>query len=98
MADVSTSLTASLDNTGKARAKVRVPVTVEGAAEGRNLKSLKVWVSYDKGAHWEKTGVRDGRLEVTNPRAGGTVSFKAEAADRQGNTVAETIVDAYLTK
>ncbi|MFE0632572.1 S8 family serine peptidase [Streptomyces sp. NPDC058864] len=88
----------SLDSTGKARAKVRVPVVVEGSAEGRNLKFLKVWVSYDKGAHWQRTTVRDGRAEVTNPRAGGSVSFKAEAADRQGNTVTESIVDAYLTK
>lgn len=58
----------SLDNTGRARAKVRVPVTVEGAAEGRNLKSLKVWVSDDKGAHWEKTAVRDGGWRSPTPR------------------------------
>ncbi|KOV57643.1 hypothetical protein ADL00_26770 [Streptomyces sp. AS58] len=88
----------SLDNTGKARAKVRVPVTVSGSAAGRNLKSLSVWASYDKGAHWQKLSVRDGRVLVTNPKAGGSVSFKAQAVDKQGNTVDETIVDAYLTK
>ncbi|MDX2645418.1 hypothetical protein PV341_18000 [Streptomyces sp. PA03-1a] len=88
----------SLDNTGKARAKVWVPVTVRGTAAGRNLKSLSVWASYDKGAHWQKLSVCDGRVQITNPKAGGSVSFKAQAVDKQGNTVDETIVDAYLTK
>ncbi|MFB7288286.1 S8 family peptidase [Actinacidiphila glaucinigra] len=88
----------SLDNTGKARAKAWVPVTVHGTAAGRNLKSLSVWASYDKGATWHKLSVCDGRVQVSNPKAGGSVSFKAQAVDKQGNTVDETIVDAYLTK
>ncbi|WP_431968237.1 S8 family peptidase [Actinacidiphila sp. bgisy160] len=88
----------SLDNTAKARAKVWVPVTVHGSAAGGNLKSLSVWASYDKGAHWQKLSVHDGRVRITNPEAGGSVSFKAQAVDKQGNTVDETIVDAYLTK
>jgi subtilisin family serine protease len=88
----------SLDSTGKARAKVWVPVTVKGAAAGSNLKSLQVWVSYDKGDHWQAAPVRHGRVRVTNPEAGGSVSFRAQAADRQGNAVSENIVDAYLTK
>lgn len=88
----------SLDSTGKGRAKVWVPVTVHGTAAGRNLKSLSVWASYDKGANWRKLSVCDGRVQVTNPKAGGSVSFKAQAVDKQGNTVDETIVDAYLTK
>jgi hypothetical protein len=88
----------SLDSTGRAEAKVWVPVTVKGSAAGRNLKSLKVWVSYDEGGHWQTVTVRDGRVRVTNPRAGGSVSFRTAAADRQGNTVSETIVNAYLTK
>ncbi|SNT07449.1 S8 family peptidase [Actinacidiphila glaucinigra] len=88
----------SLDNTGKAGAKVWVPVTVHGTAAGRNLKSLSVWASYDKGATWHKLSVCDGRVQVSNPKAGGSVSFKAQAVDKQGNTVDETIIDAYLTK
>ncbi|WP_179280102.1 hypothetical protein [Actinacidiphila glaucinigra] len=76
----------------------RHPVTVHGAAAGRNLKSLSVWASYDKGATWHKLSVSDGRVQVSNPKAGGSVSFKAQAVDKQGNTVDETIVDAYLTK
>lgn len=88
----------SLDSTGRAQAKAWVPVTAKGPAEGRNLKSLKVWVSYDRGDHWEKATVRDSRVRVTNPKAGGSVSFRTEAVDRQGNSVSETLVDAYLTK
>ncbi|WUD78326.1 S8 family peptidase [Streptomyces sp. NBC_00510] len=88
----------SLDNTGKARGKTWVPVTVHGTAAGRNLKSLSVWASYDKGVNWQKLNVCDGRVQVTNPKAGGSVSFKAQAVDKQGNTVDETIIDAYLTK
>ncbi|WP_406320123.1 hypothetical protein [Streptomyces sp. NBC_01637] len=88
----------AMDSTSKARAKVQVPVTVDGSAKGRNLKALKVWASYDKGAHWQALSVSKGRVQVTNPAAGSSVSFKAEASDRQGNTVEETIVNAYLTK
>ncbi|WP_432044133.1 S8 family serine peptidase [Streptomyces cadmiisoli] len=87
----------SLDNTARAGAKMKVPVSVKGAAEGRNLKSLSVRVSYDQGAHWHKLTVRDGAVQVTNPRAGGSVSFKAVAVDKQGNSVEQTINDAYLT-
>ncbi|WP_406387503.1 S8 family peptidase [Streptomyces sp. NBC_00887] len=88
----------SLDNTAKARAKMAVPVTVKGSAAGRNLKSLRVQVSYDHGAHWHEQPVRNGRVQITNPEAGGSVSFKAQAVDKQGNAVNETIYDAYLTK
>ncbi|MFD7206183.1 S8 family serine peptidase [Streptomyces sp. NPDC059893] len=88
----------SLDNTGKAGAKVQVPVTVKGAAAGQNLRSLKVWVSHDKGTTWQTATVRDGRIQVTNPAAGGSVSFKTQAVDRQNNTVHQSIINAYLTK
>ncbi|MFD5569544.1 S8 family peptidase [Streptomyces cadmiisoli] len=87
----------SFNNTAKAGAKMRVPVSVEGPAAGRNLKSLTVWASYDKGDTWHKLTVRDDAVKVVNPRAGGSVSFKAVAVDKQGNAVEQTINDAYLT-
>ena len=34
-----------------------IPVTVEGAAKGSNLKSLSVYVSYDYGQTWTKLDV-----------------------------------------
>ncbi|TWD17458.1 subtilase family protein [Streptomyces sp. T12] len=88
----------SLENTSKAGVKVRVPVSVKGSAAGRNLGSLTVWVSYDRGNNWRELRVHNGSVQVANPKAGGSVSFKAKAVDRQGNTVDETIIDAYLTK
>ncbi|MGW0299215.1 S8 family peptidase [Streptomyces anthocyanicus] len=87
----------ALDSTARAGIRQRVPVTVEGAAAGRNLKSLSVSVSYDHGTHWSPAPVRGGRVTVANPREGGTVSFRATGRDRQGNTFAQTIIDAYRT-
>ncbi|KUJ66770.1 peptidase S8 [Streptomyces albus subsp. albus] len=86
------------DSTAKAGATVKVPVTVKGSAAGRNLKSLTVYVSYDEGKHWKKLAVSGGKVTVKNPRAGGSVSFRADAADKQGNTVSQTIYRAYLTR
>ncbi|WP_143665449.1 S8 family peptidase [Streptomyces sp. CS113] len=84
-------------STSKARASVAVPVTVQGAAAGRNLASLRVYYSTDSGKHWQRATVLAGGIRVTNPAAGGTVSFRAEASDRRGNTVVQTIKDAYRT-
>ncbi len=90
--------TLALDSTAKAGATVKVPVTVQGSAAGKNLKSLAVYVSYDKGAHWKKLAVSGGKVTVKNPGAGKSVSFKANASDKQGNTVNQAIYDAYRTR
>ncbi|MGW2057006.1 S8 family peptidase [Streptomyces sp. NPDC001840] len=87
-----------LDARAVAGAAQSVPVTVQGSASGRNLKALTVYVSYDRGTTWSKTAVRDGRVKVVNPAAGGSVSFKAEVRDRAGNAFSQTVLDAYLTK
>ncbi|MBQ0891238.1 S8 family serine peptidase [Streptomyces sp. RM72] len=84
-------------STSKARASVVVPVTVQGAAAGRNQGSLRVYCSTDSGRHWQRVTVRGGGVRVKNPAAGKTVSFKAEASDHRGNTVVQTILDAYRT-
>ncbi|MFE6404748.1 S8 family peptidase [Streptomyces alboflavus] len=75
-----------------------VPVTVQGSAAGGNLKSLAVYVSYDKGRTWKKATVRDGRISVRNPAAGKSVSFRAEVEDKKGNRATVTIRDAYIGK
>ena len=46
-----------LDSRVEAGRTVTFPVTVEGAARGRNLKSLTVYVSYDDGRTWTKLTV-----------------------------------------
>lgn len=88
----------SATSTSKAKATVKVPVTVQGAAAGRNLKSLKVYVSTDGGAHWSKLTVKGGKVTLKNPKAGKGVSFKALVSDKKGNTLSQVIYNAYLAK
>lgn len=83
----------ALDSTAPAGVAWRVPVTVQGAAAGR---PVHVSVSYDSGATWAYVPVVHGKVTVTNPPAGGTVSFRARVAD--GQATAQTIIDAYRTK
>ncbi|WP_431960120.1 S8 family peptidase [Actinacidiphila sp. bgisy160] len=85
-------------STSKAKATVKMPVTVQGAAAGRDLKSLKVYVSTDGGAHWSKLTVRSGKVTLKNPTAGRGVSFKALVSDKKGNTLSQVIYNAYLAK
>ncbi|MDX6347233.1 MAG: hypothetical protein QOF84_2023 [Streptomyces sp.] len=85
-------------STSKAKASVKVPVTVLGSAAGRNLKSLKVYVSFDGGKHWTKLTVKNGKVTVKNPKAGKGVSLKANVTDKKGNTLSQVIYNAYLTK
>ncbi|TDC75927.1 S8 family peptidase [Streptomyces hainanensis] len=87
----------TLENTAPGGDTVQVPVTVQGSAAGDNLGSLTVSVSYDGGETWTETPVENGAVTVTNPDAGSSVSFHAEAVDGQGNTTTQTIIDAYRT-
>ncbi|GAB2878615.1 S8 family serine peptidase [Streptomyces mayteni] len=87
----------ALDSTAPGGDTVQVPVTVQGSAADGNLESLTVSVSYDGGETWTETPVEDGAITVTNPEAGGTVSFQAEAVDGQGNVTSQTLIDAYRT-
>ncbi|WP_394431050.1 S8 family peptidase [Streptomyces sp. SGAir0957] len=90
--------TTGLDSTVAAGRTQTFPVQVQGAAAGRNLKSLTVHVSYDGGHSWRGTAVEHGRITVKNPAKGGTVSFRAKVVDRQGNTSTITIRHAYAGK
>jgi len=92
------SPTLSAASSSNAGATKKVPVKVLGSAAGSNLKSLTVWVSTDRGASWKELPVRDGKVTVVNPAAGKTVSFKAKAVDKQGNSVQQRIFDAYRAR
>ncbi|MEU3829656.1 S8 family serine peptidase [Streptomyces sp. NPDC029080] len=89
--------TTGLDSRVAAGRKVTFPVTVEGSAAGRNLKSLAVYVSYD-GRNFTKVAVRGGKITVKNPARNKAVSFRAKITDRQGNTSLITIYNAYFGK
>ncbi|BBC33365.1 hypothetical protein SGFS_046590 [Streptomyces graminofaciens] len=86
----------ALDGTVSTGAKAFVPVTVQGAAAGGNLKSLTVYVSFDGGEKWTRTAVTGGHLTFKNPAAGESVSFRAEVTDKKGNVSKVTIYDAYF--
>ncbi len=75
-----------------------VPVTVQGSAAGKNLKSLAVSVSYDGGKTWKSVEVRNGRISVKSPAKGCGVSLAAEVTDKQGNASTLTIRDAWYGK
>ncbi|MFD9029643.1 S8 family serine peptidase [Streptomyces sp. NPDC059567] len=77
---------------------VVVPVTVQGSAAGKNLKSLKVSVSYDDGSTWQLVRVQNGRISVTNPAKDKGISFSAVVTDKQGNTSTLTIHNAWYGK
>ncbi|MFE4048310.1 S8 family serine peptidase [Streptomyces sp. YIM B13518] len=87
-----------LDSKVTAGKKVTFPVAVEGAAKGKNLKSLSVYVSYDHGKTWKKTTVTKGKITVKNPAKGKAVSFRAKIADKKGNTSTISIYNAYYGK
>lgn len=87
-----------LDSRVEAGKKMTFPVTVEGAAAGRNLQSLGVWVSYDYGQTWKKIPVVNGKITVTNPAKGQAISFHAKIADKKGNKSTISIYNAYYAK
>ncbi|MFG2650172.1 S8 family serine peptidase [Streptomyces sp. NPDC048436] len=91
---------AAVDLSSKAKAgeTQAVPVTVQGAAAGANLKSLAAYVSYDYGQTWEKATVSGGKIKVKNPAAGKGISFHAKITDKKGNKSTLSIYNAYYGK
>ncbi len=87
-----------LDSKAPADKTVKIPVIVEGAAKGGNLKSLSVYASYDYGKTWKKLTVKDGKVSVKNPAKGKAISFHAKIADKKGNKSTISIYNAYFGK
>ncbi|MGW1841126.1 S8 family peptidase [Streptomyces sp. NPDC001966] len=75
-----------------------VPVKVQGAAAGKNLKSLTVYVSYDAGKTWKKATVKAGKISVKNPAKGKSISYRADVTDKKGNKSSVSIYNAYFGK
>ncbi|WP_408907025.1 S8 family peptidase [Streptomyces atratus] len=88
----------TLDGRVTAGRTASVPVKVQGAAAGKNLKSLTVYVSYDAGKTWKKTTVKSGKLSVKNPAKGKSISYRADVTDKQGNKSSVSIYNAYFGK
>ncbi|MEV0525405.1 S8 family serine peptidase [Streptomyces sp. NPDC050439] len=87
-----------LSSRAKAGETQSVPVTVQGAAAGSNLKSLAAYVSYDYGQTWKKATVSGGKIKVKNPAAGKGISFHAKITDKKGNKSTLSIYNAYYGK
>ncbi|MFE7561989.1 serine protease [Kitasatospora sp. NPDC057500] len=88
----------SAAGTAPAGTPVRVPVTVQGAAADGRVRALTVSASTDGGASWTRLPVEDGAVTVRNPAAGAGVSLRAELTDADGNTLDQTVFDAYRTE
>ncbi|MFE4983581.1 MULTISPECIES: S8 family serine peptidase [unclassified Streptomyces] len=91
---------APVDLTSRApeHAPVVVPVTVQGSAAGKNLKSLAISVSYDNGKTWQRVQVRNGAISVKSPAKDSGISLSAVVKDKQGNTSTLTLHNAWLGK
>ncbi|MEV6163792.1 S8 family serine peptidase [Streptomyces sp. NPDC052052] len=88
----------TLDGKVTAGRTASVPVKVQGAAAGSNLKSLTVYISYNGGKTWKKVAVKKGKLSVKNPAKGKSLSYRAKVTDKKGNTSSVTIYHAYFGK
>ncbi|MER5354473.1 serine protease [Kitasatospora sp. NPDC002551] len=84
--------------TAPAGSAIRVPVTVQGAAADGRVRSLTVSASTDGGVSWAGLPVEAGAVTVRNPAAGAGVSLRAELTDADGNTLDQTVLDAYRTE
>ncbi|MEV3854748.1 S8 family serine peptidase [Streptomyces sp. NPDC050095] len=87
-----------LDLQSQARAgkKLSLPVEVQGAAAGDNLKSLAVQASYDNGATWQTLSVKHGKASLKAPAKGKGVTLRGKVVDLQGNTSTVTVYNAFL--
>ncbi|MEU0830987.1 serine protease [Streptomyces sp. NPDC005969] len=84
--------------TAAANAALRVPVTVMGAAADGRVRSLAVSVSVDNGVSWTRVPVENGAVTIHNPNADTGVSLRAKLTDTDGNTLTQTVIDAYRTR
>ncbi|WP_189781218.1 S8 family peptidase [Streptomyces capitiformicae] len=91
----------SLRGTAPAGSTLAVPLKVSGAAAvAGQVAALTVNVSYDAGRTWkpltvttDANGARS--VSVKHPATAKAVSFRVDLKDKGGNTVRETIMNAY---
>lgn len=81
------------------RPSVEVPLTIEGQDGVPSNRSVTVSASFDGGDTWEDAEVlgHQGRLRavIRHPEGAENVSLRARATDVAGNTVTQTITNAY---
>ncbi|MEU9954426.1 S8 family serine peptidase [Streptomyces sp. NPDC050982] len=91
----------SLRGTAPAGGTLTVPLKLSGAAAAPGqVAALTVNVSYDEGRTWKPltvtTDAKGARsVSVKHPATAKAVSFRVDLRDKGGNTVRETITNAY---
>jgi hypothetical protein len=91
----------ALNGTAPAGSTLTVPLKVAGAAAGTGkIATLTVKVSYDGGSTWKTapvtTDTKGARTaKVKHPATAKAVSYRVYLKDTSGNTVTETITNAY---
>jgi hypothetical protein len=89
----------SLDASGSTRGNgvQLVPLQLQDQQGGALVPArLAVDVSYDEGKTWRPAPVLLKSVAVlANPKGAQSVSLRASATDREGNTVKQTVIRAY---
>jgi subtilisin family serine protease len=84
-----------LDGTTPATGTTTLPLTVQGPAAGKGLKSLTLQVSYDNGRTWRAAAVAKGKATVNNPAKGKGIALRAHVTDTKGNKATITVHNAW---
>ncbi|GAB3439527.1 S8 family peptidase [Actinophytocola sediminis] len=91
-----------LDESGNAPAGRRqlVPLRLQDETGATvTPRRLTVEASYDEGASWRRVPVSSGLVATLHHPAGAaSVSLRASATDREGNTVKQTVIRAYTLR
>lgn len=85
-------------NRAESKRKLELGLSVRDQEGNVKAKALKAWVSYDDGASWKETKVRNGEAEIKHPKGAEFVSLRVQASDGAGNQVDQTVLRAYGLK
>ncbi|MFD4669369.1 S8 family peptidase [Lentzea sp. NPDC058450] len=89
--------TPQLDDEGYGRAGQMLAVPISTQSQVDSVRVTSVDVSYDGGTTWKRTQLTSNRVLLAHPRDAKSVSLRAKASGN-GQTVEQTIVNAYLLR
>jgi hypothetical protein len=89
--------TPQLDDDGYAQAGRMLAVPISTQSQTGSVRITSVEVSYDNGTTWRPTPVTSNRVLLAHPSNAKSVSLRAKASSH-GQTVEQTIINAYLLR
>ncbi|MFJ8961817.1 S8 family peptidase [Lentzea sp. NPDC102401] len=89
--------TPQLDDNGHGRAGQMLSVPISTQSQVDSVRVTSVEVSYDGGTTWKRQQITAGRVLLAHPKDAKSVSLRAKASG-SGQTVEQTIIDAYLLR